>query len=54
MNISVIKDRGIDIGSVSYEVDNLLIDYMKATGTGQFLLECLIILELSNKISIRI
>ena len=34
--ISVIKDRGIDIGSVSYEVDNLLIDYMKATGTGQF------------------
>lgn len=36
MNISVIKDRGIDIGSVSYEVDNLLIDYMKATGTGQF------------------
>lgn len=36
MNIFVIKDRGIDIGSVSYEVDNLLIDYMKATGTGQF------------------
>lgn len=36
MEISVIKDRGIDIGSVSYEIDNLLIDYMKATGTGQF------------------
>lgn len=36
MEISVIKDRGIDMGSVSYEIDNLLIDYMKATGTGQF------------------
>lgn len=36
MEISIIKDRGIDIGSVSYEIDNLLIDYMKATGTGQF------------------
>lgn len=28
MEISVIKDRGIDIGSVSYEIDDLLLKYM--------------------------
>lgn len=29
MEISVIKDRGIDIGSVSYEIDDLLLKYME-------------------------
>lgn len=28
MEISIIKDRGIDIGSVSYEIDDLLLKYM--------------------------
>lgn len=27
MNVSIIKDRGIDIGSVSYEIDGLLLKY---------------------------
>lgn len=30
MEISVIKDRGIDIGSVSYEIDDLLLKYMES------------------------
>lgn len=29
MEISVIKDRGIDMGSVSYEIDDLLLKYME-------------------------
>ena len=36
MEISVIKDRGIDMGSVTYEIDDLLLKYMKSTGAEQF------------------
>lgn len=36
MNISIIKDRGINIGEVAYEIDGLLLEYMQNTGAEQF------------------
>ena len=36
MNTTIIKDRGIDMGSVTYEIDDLLLKYMKSTGAEQF------------------
>lgn len=36
MNATIIKDRGIDMGSVTYEIDDLLLKYMKSTGAEQF------------------
>lgn len=36
MNTTIIKDRGIDIGSVTYEIDDLLLKYMESTGAEQF------------------
>ena len=36
MNTTIIKDRGINMGSVTYEIDDLLLKYMKSTGAEQF------------------
>ncbi len=36
MNATIIKDRGIDMGSVTYEIDDLLLKYMESTGAEQF------------------
>lgn len=36
MNTTIIKDRGIDMGSVTYEIDDLLLKYMESTGAEQF------------------
>lgn len=36
MNATIIKDRGIDMGSVTYEIDDLLLKYMESTGASQF------------------